>query len=46
MDEWLVAETSLFGLVLQNWFFVAAGAFVAYGAALGLWRLQYGPRRP
>jgi hypothetical protein len=47
MGEWLIAETSLFGLAVQNWLFVAVGAFVIYGAALGLWRRrQYGPPRP
>ena len=47
MGEWLIAETSLFGLPVQNWLFVAVGAFVIYGAALGLWRRrQYGPPRP
>jgi multisubunit Na+/H+ antiporter MnhG subunit len=39
MGEWLIAETSLL--------FVAVGAFVIYGAALGLWRRrQYGAPRP
>jgi len=45
MGEWLIAETSLFGLAVQNWLWVALAAFVIYGAALGLWRRrQYGSR--
>jgi hypothetical protein len=44
--EWLIAETSLCGLTVQNWLFVAVAAFVVYGVALGLWRRrQFGPPR-
>ena len=38
MGEWLIAETDLFGLAVQNWLLVAIAAFVTYGLALGLWR--------
>lgn len=46
MGEWLIAETSLFGVTVQNWLLVACGLFAAYGIGLrlGLWRL--GPRGP
>jgi hypothetical protein len=45
VGEWLIAETVLFGLSVQNWLLVAAGAFLVYGIALGLWRhAQQRPR--
>lgn len=44
MGEWLIAETSLFGLAVQNWLLVAAAAFALYGVGLALWRLC--PNRP
>ncbi len=40
MGEWLIAETDLLGLAVQNWLLVAVGAFALYGAALELWRLR------
>jgi hypothetical protein len=40
MGEWLIAETMLFGVAVQNWLLVAAGAFVLYGLGVGLWRLR------
>jgi|tagenome__1003787_1003787.scaffolds.fasta_scaffold19672342_2 hypothetical protein len=43
MGEWLIAETELFGLAVQNWLLVTVGAFVIYGAALGLWRHSQQP---
>ena len=40
MGEWLVGETVLFGLAVQNWVLLAAAAFVLYGLGAGLARMR------
>ena len=40
MGEWLIGETSLFGLAVHNWLLIAAGVFVLYGAGVALSRLR------
>jgi hypothetical protein len=40
MGEWLVGETVLFGLAVQNWLLIAAGVFVLYGLGAALVRMR------
>jgi hypothetical protein len=40
MGEWLIGETSLFGLAVHNWLLIAAGVFVLYGLGVGLARMR------
>ncbi len=44
MGEWLIGETDLLGLAVQNWLLAAIGVFAIYGIALGVWSLR--PQRP
>ena len=34
MSEWLIAEWTVFGIPIQNWMWVVAGAFLLYGLAI------------
>ena len=38
MAEWLIAEWIVFGIPIQNWMWVVAGAFVLYGLAIAWMR--------
>ncbi len=44
MGEWLIGETDLLGVAVQNWLLAAAAVFALYGLAVGLWRHR--PQRP
>ena len=38
MADWLIAEWTVFGIPIQNWMWVVAGAFLLYGLAIAWMR--------
>jgi len=38
MADWLIAEWTVFGIPIQNWMWVVAGALLLYGLAIAWMR--------